>query len=163
MRHTLLASITVVAGLLAFLVSCATGTSSVPGKNLLDLINEKRTAAGCPAVLGSSELRSAADRHAVDMRDKKAHLQPNTDGHTGSDGSRPGQRIASAGFAPLSRYGEILYFSESTSSEAATVNWWMNSPAHKAIMLDCQFTHAGVGLLYPGGTKWYAVVDFGKY
>jgi uncharacterized protein YkwD len=39
----------------------------------------------------------------------------------------------------------------------------MNSPGHKAILLDCQYTHAGVGVLYPGGAKWYAVTDFGRH
>ncbi|GAA3537738.1 CAP domain-containing protein [Zobellella aerophila] len=162
MRHPL-AKIAVTAGILASVVSCAGGTSSVPGTNILDLINQRRAAAGCAAVTGSNTLRVAADRHAVDMRDNGAHLQAGTDGHTGSDGSRPEQRIIAAGFTPLSGHGEILYWSESPSSEAETVNWWMNSPTHKAIMLDCQYTHAGVGLLYPNGTKWYTVVDFGRH
>jgi uncharacterized protein YkwD len=39
----------------------------------------------------------------------------------------------------------------------------MNSPSHKNIMLDCNYTHAVVGLLSPGGTKWYAVVGFGRH
>lgn len=160
--HRTLAAIAVAGGL-ASLISCAPGTSSVPGQEILRLINEKRAAAGCPAVAGHDQLRAAGDRHAVDMRDKSAHLQAGTDGHTGSDGSRPLQRINDAGFAPLSRHGEVLYWSTSPASETATVDWWMNSPPHKAILLDCQFTHAGVGLLYPGGTKWYAVVDFGKH
>jgi uncharacterized protein YkwD len=39
----------------------------------------------------------------------------------------------------------------------------MNSPAHKAIIEDCSFTHAGVGLVYPGGTQWFSVIDFGTH
>ena len=74
----------------------------------------------------ADHLRSAADRHAIDMRDNNAHLQPGTDGHTGSDGSRPDKRIKDAGFAPLSKYGEIIYWSNSASTPEATVDWWMN-------------------------------------
>jgi uncharacterized protein YkwD len=39
----------------------------------------------------------------------------------------------------------------------------MNSAPHRAIIETCAFTHAGVGLVYPGGTSWYAVVDFGAH
>lgn len=156
-------TIALAVSVLASVVSCGPGASNVPGSNLLDRINEKRVAEGCPKVAGDSRLRAAADRYAVDMRDNNAHEQPGTDGHTGSDGSSPGQRIADAGFTPLTRHGEVIYWSAQPSSEAATLDWWMNSPRHKAIILDCQFTHAGVGLLYPGGTKWYAVVDFAKH
>jgi uncharacterized protein YkwD len=146
------------------LTSCA-GTSSIPGTNLLDLINQRRIAAGCQPVLGDSRLRAAAERFVVDMRDNNAHLQSGTDGHTGSDGSRPEQRMAQAGFSPLTLSGEINYFSTapSTSNATANVDWWMNSRLHKAIIQDCRFTHAGVGLVYPGGTKWYSVVDFGRH
>ncbi len=145
--------------------SCGSGscTSSVPGRKILDLINQRRAEVGCAAITGDDVLRAAADRHAVDMRHHNAHQQPGTDGHTGSDGSRPEQRIKDAGFTPLSRYGEIIYWSYSPSSAETNVAWWMNSPPHKAIMLDCQFTHAGVGLLYPGGTQWFSVVDFGTH
>jgi hypothetical protein len=36
-------------------------------------------------------------------------------------------------------------------------------PAHKAIIEDCGYTHAGVGLVYPGGTEWYSTVDFAAH
>lgn len=44
-----------------------------------------------------------------------------------------------------------------------TVDWCMNDPPHKVILLDCALTHAGVCILYPGGTKWIAGVDFGTH
>ncbi len=163
MRRTF-AEIAVAAVVLASVVSCGPGTGgSVPGKDILDLINKERATAGSPAVTGDDQLGAAAVRFAVDMRDNNAHKQVGKDGHTGSDGSTPKQRIEAAGFTPLSSYGEVQYSSNSPSSAKETVDWWMNSEPHKAIILDPQFTHAGVGLLYPGGTKWYAVVDFGKH
>lgn len=163
-------SATIMTAVILTALGCATGTGSVPGQDILDLINQRRAVAGCPAVIGDDKLRAAGDREAIDMRDHNSHLQPGTDGHTGSDGSRPEQRMTAAGFSPLSHSGEIIYWATSDSTQSpnpasaeASVNWWMNSPTHKAIMLDCSFTHAGVGLLYPGGTKWYAVVDFGRH
>ncbi|MFK8328445.1 CAP domain-containing protein [Pseudomonas sp. BJa5] len=141
------------------------GTSNGPADRILSLINQKRVAAGCKEVFGNGQLWTAADRHANDMAYKKAHLQTGTDGHTGTDGSRPEQRITQAGYTPYSRIGEIIYWKDnnlSQNEEVATVDWWMNSPPHRAIMLDCQFTDAGVALYYPGGTSWYTTVDFGK-
>lgn len=141
------------------------GTGSLPAQNLLDLINQERNQGGCPAVAGDQQLRVAAERHAIDMRDNNAHLQAGTDGHTGSDGSRPDQRIVAAGFTPMSRHGEIIYWANGPpgNTERATVDWWMNSPPHRAIIMNCAFTHAGVGLLYPGGVRWFAVVDFASH
>ncbi len=163
MRRTL-AAMPVAAVLLASVVSCGPGTGgSLPGKDILDLINEKRVAAGAPPVTGDDQLGASAVRQATDMRDNNSHKQPGKTPHTGSDGSSIEKRITDAGFTPLSSFGEIQYAPGSASSAQQTVDAWMNSPIHKGIMLDPQYTHAGVGLLYPGGTKWYAVVDFAKH
>ena len=155
MRRTL-AAMAVGFALLTAFGACGSGASNVPAQEMLDLINQKRLAASCPAVKGDSQLRVAAERHAVDMRDK------GVTGHIGSDGSTPVQRIKDAGFSPLSLSGENVYFATPTSSVAATVDWWMNSPGHKANILNCQFTHLGVGLLYPTG-KWFAVTVFATH
>jgi uncharacterized protein YkwD len=152
-----LAVVATAAAVLLSVVACSSGTSSVPAQDILDLINEKRQAAQCPPVQGDSQLRAAADRHVIDMRDN------GVTGHTGTDGSTPEQRMKEAGFTPLSKSGEVMYIEVPASTAAKTVDWWMNSPTHRAILLDCGFTHAGVGLLYPGGVKWYAVTDFGKH
>ena len=77
------------------------------------------------------------------MRDNPAvRTDPN---HLGSDGSTPQQRIADAGYAPVSRTGEIMYFALGLpgNSVQANVDWWMNSPPHRALIEDCGFTHAG--------------------
>ncbi|WP_193315191.1 CAP domain-containing protein [Nostocoides sp. F2B08] len=127
------------------------------------MINDKRAAAGCDPVAGEDRLRAAADRHAVDMRDNPAVRSDPS--HLGSDGSTPSQRIADAGYAPVSRIGEIMYWASGPpgNTPSATVDWWMNSPRHREIIETCAFTHAGVGLVYPGGTEWYTTVDFGAH
>lgn len=143
--------------------TCGPGTSTVPGSTLLDLVNQRRAAAGCPAVSGDDQLRAAADRHVVDMRDHPAvRDDPN---HIGSDGSTIAQRIAAAGYAPVSRFGEIMYYALGPpgNTPEANVEWWMNSPGHRAIIEDCSYTHAGVGLVYPGGTQWFSTIDFARH
>lgn len=152
------------------LVGCPPGTGSVPAGDILTLINQKRAAAGCNPVTGNEQLRVAAERHAVDIRDHPGHFgapgtTPLNDIHTGTDGSSPGTRIDAAGYSPKSRWGEIVYTASGAPSNTpqATIDWWMNSPPHKANIEDCRFENAGVGLLYPGGVQWIAVVDFATH
>lgn len=147
------------------------GASTVPGQDLLGLINDKRRAAGCEPVQGDEQLRRAAERHVVDTRDHpEIFAQPDPgkpnyrDPHIGSDNSTVAARIADAGYAPTSRVGEIAYVALGSpdNTKEANIKWWMESKTHRAIIETCAFTHAGVGLVYPGG-KWLSVVDFGAH
>jgi uncharacterized protein YkwD len=149
-------------------VAACTG-GDAPGPTLLDLINEKRRAVGCGPVRNDENLGRAAERHAVDIRDHPEIVaqpdpsRPNYhDPHVGSDGSTIAQRITAAGFTPASRVGEIAYVATGPphNTAEANVEAWMDSDSHRAIIEDCAFTHAGVGLLNPDGA-WYSVVDFG--
>ena len=152
------------------LVGCPSGTGSLPAGNLLDLINQKRIDAGCAKVSGHGQLLVAAERHAVDIRDHPGHFgapgtPPLNDIHIGTDGSNPGARIDDAGYSPKSLWGEIVYTAAGppNNTEQAAINWWMNSPPHRANIENCGFKDAGVGLLYPGGVQWIAVVDFATH
>ena len=162
-HRTVLVAVLLATVVLASGNTCGPGTSNVPAQDLLAQINAKRAAAGCQAVAGDEQLRVAAERHALDMRDHEAvRSDPN---HGGSDGSTPQQRITDAGFKPASRTGEIMYYATGAPGNTvqANIDWWMNSPRHKAIIEDCAYTHAGVGLVYPGGTQWYSTVDFAAH
>ena len=64
-----LAVVATAAAVLLSVVACSSGTSNVPGQDILDLIDQKRQAAQCPPVKGDSQLGAAADRHVIDMRD----------------------------------------------------------------------------------------------
>lgn len=169
MKRRILMALVIAAASSAVLTACpGTGTSSVPGQKLLDLINDKRVAHGCGKVSGNDQLRVAADRHAVDIRDHPQHFGPPgtnpplADIHTGTGGSNGGLRIAAAGYAPVSRWGEIIYWAPGPpgNTEQATIDWWMNSQGHREQIENCDYKEAGIGLLYPGGTQWIAVVDF---
>ena len=153
----------------ALLVACS-GSGNVPSNDLLDLINVKRAAAGCAKVAGDEQLRVAAERHAFDIRDHPGHFgapgtPPLGDLHSGTDLSNPGTRIDAAGYSPKSRWGEVVYTASGAgyNTAQATIDWWMNSPPHKATIENCAFTDAGVGLLYPSRVKWIAVLDFATH
>lgn len=108
----------------------------------------------CPAVRNDPRLTAAAQRHADDM------LKNGVDGHLGSDGSSPRDRIAAAGYT---RYtGEIVYWGTGSLATAqAALDSWMQSPPHRAIILDCAFTAGGFATA-SDGNKLTAVGDFAR-
>jgi uncharacterized protein YkwD len=161
-KRVLAAAVAVTVALLNSAATCEPGASpfegdSLEGSNMISLINQRRAAVNCPALTRDQQLTNAANRHVVDMRDH------NIRNHTGSDGSTAAGRIADAGFAPASATGEIIYWSDQASSYKAAVEWWMNSPGHRAVIQDCRFTHIGVGVVYPNGSRYFAVGDFAAH
>ena len=144
----------------------ATATSSVclPSGNaayedqVITLINQERAAEGLPALTKNSKLTTAARRHSTDM------ACTDTWSHTGSDGSAPWDRVSDAGYS-WSRVTENIAASTSQYfSPASVVNLWMNSPGHKANILDPNVIHIGVGFRYydNGGYDAYYTADFAK-
>ena len=109
-----------------------------------------------PALSLVPELTQAARRHSRDMADN------NFTSHTGSDGSNGGQRMEEAGY-DWTAWGEIIGwgFGADTSS---MVNWWMNSPPHRSIILSSSFEDFGVGYARNSTSDWghYWTVNFGK-
>ena len=98
-------------------------------------------------------LTEAAQRHANDM------LKSGLDGHIGSDGSSPQARITDAGIR--TRYtGEVVYWGTgSAATPNVAVDMWMQSPPHRAIILNCAYTAAGFATAWDGN-KMTAVGDF---
>jgi len=108
----------------------------------------------CAAIGNDPRLTVAAQRHANDM------LKTGVGGHTGSDGSSPQARIADAGYTQTGSTGEIVYWGTgSAATPTAALDAWMNSPSHRAIVLNCGFTAAGFATAWDG-MKMTAVGDF---
>ncbi len=125
------------------------------GGELLSEINATRAANGCGPVAASPQLTASAARHATDM------LYNNVQGHVGSDGSSLVQRVTDAGYAPYAAVGEIVFWSTGAgSAPAVAVDWWMNSPGHRAIITDCALTDAGFSAV-SNGDEMTAAGDFG--
>ena len=115
-------------------------------------VNQLRQA--CGAVGDDARLTAAAQRHANDM------LQNSNYSHTGSDGSSPRARIAEAGYGGGGSTGEIVYWGTGSGATAsAALDFWMQSPGHRAIILNCAFTTGGFATAW-NGNMMTAVVDF---
>jgi uncharacterized protein YkwD len=126
------------------------------GGEVLSEINDMRAANGCGPVVTNPQLTAAAARHANDV------LENGAKSHTGSDGSSPVQRVTDAGYAPYAALGEVVFWGTGSSgSPAAAVSWWMNSPSHRAIIVDCGYTDAGFSAVN-NGDEMTAAGDFGR-
>ncbi|MFF4892213.1 CAP domain-containing protein [Micromonospora chersina] len=119
-------------------------------REVVDLVNQERAKAGCKALTVDDKLVLAAQRHSQDQADHK------TMSHDGSDGSDVGDRLDRVGYAWRS-YGENVAWNQ--QSPAAVMDAWMNSPGHRANILNCSFTQIGVGVARSNGPYW--TQDFG--
>ncbi|MCK7622449.1 sigma-70 family RNA polymerase sigma factor [Streptomyces sp. RS10V-4] len=115
------------------------------------LANKERTAAGCSPLTGDPQLQNAAQSHSDDMAAR--HFFD----HSNPDGADPGQRITAAGYR-WSTYGENIARGQQTAT--AVMESWMNSPGHRANILNCSFKNIGVGVHNGAGGPWWTQ-DFG--
>ncbi|MFI9808634.1 sigma-70 family RNA polymerase sigma factor [Streptomyces sp. NPDC052301] len=115
------------------------------------LVNKERAAAGCGPLTEDPQLEKAAQGHSDDMAAR--HFFD----HTNPDGADPGQRITAAGYR-WSTEGENIAQGQQTAD--SVMQAWMNSPGHRANILNCSFKDIGVGVHQgPGGPWW--TQDFG--
>jgi uncharacterized protein YkwD len=116
-------------------------------RSVIRLVNRARAQNGLAAVRASRALNRAADRHTSDM------LQLNFFDHTSMDGTPFDARVRR--YLDANMVGETLAALGSRHGGAATVvRMWMESPPHRAVLLNGGFRRIGVarrwGML--GGT-----------
>ncbi|MEV0455043.1 sigma-70 family RNA polymerase sigma factor [Catellatospora methionotrophica] len=118
---------------------------------MLTLVNQARKSAGCGALRAEPKLDKASRLHSADMvkRDYFSHTTP--------DGVTPWDRAKAAGYTQPS--AENIAAGNATAK--ATMNQWMNSPGHKANILNCSYKAMGVGRATGGGYRYYWTQMFG--
>lgn len=133
-----------------------TVASGSPEAQVLTLTNAERKKAGCGALRTNSALAKAAEAHASDMVNKHYFA------HDSQDGRSPFDRMKAAGFKGGAMAENIAV---GYTSPAAVVKGWMNSPGHRANILNCSYTMLGVGYdsgqVKPEWGKGSWVQDFG--
>ncbi|MFC8827269.1 CAP domain-containing protein [Streptomyces sp. NPDC057137] len=110
------------------------------------LVNSERSKAGCEPVSANAQLATAALRHSQDMAAKDYF------DHNSPDGKDPGDRITAAGYR-WTTYGENIARGQQTPAEV--MEGWMNSPGHRANILNCAFKEIGVGVHDASGGPWW--------
>jgi len=116
-------------GVLAYATEMSAG-------GLLSSTNSQRSQNGLGGLTLNSKLSSAAQSKANDM------VARNYWSHTTPDGKEPWTFVEAAGYA-YQKAGENLAYGFDTTSE--TVIGWMNSPSHRANILDTSYKEVGFG------------------
>jgi uncharacterized protein YkwD len=118
---------------------------------VLSLLNAERVKVSCPALTEDSALTEAAQAHSVDMSTRKALT------HTDASGADPFTRAQAAGVLTLR--SENVADGQATPDEV--VADWMQSAKHKANILDCNVSTAGIGVATSADGTRYWTADFG--
>ncbi|WP_088800268.1 CAP domain-containing protein [Streptomyces sp. 2321.6] len=130
--------------------SKATDTQSSAEAQVLSLVNQERARAGCSPVTADKELAGLAQQFSDDMA-RRGFFD-----HADPDGDTPWDRARDAGIDDLG--GEDIARGQATAQ--AVMDSWMNSPGHRANILNCEYKTLGVGAhAGPGGPWW--TQDFG--
>ncbi|MFE2234353.1 sigma-70 family RNA polymerase sigma factor [Streptomyces sp. NPDC059442] len=130
-----------------------TGSKSGSGSDstadqVISLVNAERAKAGCSPLTANSQLTRAAQAHSDDMAARDFF------DHTNPDGKGPGDRVTATGY-PWSTYGENIAMGQSSAEQV--MESWMNSPGHRANILNCSFKEIGIGIHDEGGPYWTQV------
>lgn len=115
---------------------------------VVNLTNAERQQAGCGPLAFDASIAAAAQGHATDMANRDYFE------HTTPEGVTFDQRIRNAGYSKPG--AENIARGADTAEQV--VELWMNSPGHRANILNCDLNTIGVGLDTDG---FYWVQDFG--
>jgi uncharacterized protein YkwD len=114
------------------------------------LVNQRRAAAGCPALAWDDGLAGVAADHSRDMRERGFFAHETPEG-TGVD-----ERVRRAGLQWLRTIGENL--AQTGRGPESVARLWVESPAHRANLENCAFRVHGLGRF---GEYWTQVLAGG--
>jgi uncharacterized protein YkwD len=111
----------------------------------LCLVNGERARFGEPALIEDAHLASTASGHSRDM-DERDYFE-----HTSPGGQTLLMRIQASGFIPAGHVGyavgeNIAWGTLWLGTPAAIVKAWMDSPGHRANILDGAYRYSGIGI-----------------
>ncbi|SEG92602.1 Uncharacterized conserved protein YkwD, contains CAP (CSP/antigen 5/PR1) domain [Actinacidiphila yanglinensis] len=117
---------------------------------ILTLVNQQRATAGCQPLTASSSLDTLAQNFSDEMAARGFF------DHTDPDGKDPWDRAKALGITNLG--GENIAMGQADAQAVMTA--WMNSPGHRANILNCEYKTLGVGIHFGTGGPWWTQ-DFG--
>ena len=106
---------------------------------ILGLTNQERAKAGLKPLKLNNKLTQAAEKHSASMAEDDFFS------HTGVHGSSVGDRVTNSGYQ-YSIVGENIAAGYRTAEQV--VEGWMNSPGHRANILNSNYTEIGIGYEY---------------
>ena len=131
--------------------------SALTPEGILAILNAERLAIGLSPLVLNRTLTVIAEVKSADMITKQYFA------HEAPDGTDIGILAARYQYEYL-RVGENLAMGDFTS-DADVMAGWMNSPGHRANILNPEYTEVGIAALegmHDGRLMWYAVQEFGR-
>lgn len=119
-------------------------TTSNYANEVLRLVNVERAKAGLSAFTTNSNLTAAANKRAVEIKTSFSHTRPNGSGF---------QTVLGEYNVSYRAAGENIAYGQKTPQ--AVVTGWMNSPGHRANILNANFNKLGVGVYQSNGTIYW--------
>ena len=114
-------------------------------QQVVDLVNAERAKEGLAPLTIDPNVEKAADVRAREIQSKFDHTRPN--------GSSFSSALKEQG-ADFRGAGENIAWGQQTPKEV--MNAWMNSPGHRANIMNKSYTHIGVGNVQNGsGTQYW--------
>lgn len=114
-------------------------------QQVVALVNEERAQEGLAPLTVDERIESAANTRAKEIQTSFSHTRP--------DGSSFSTAMKQAG-VNYRRAGENIAWGQKTPQEV--VNAWMNSPGHRANIMNAGYTRIGVGHLQnAAGTSYW--------
>ena len=125
-------------------VAAGQAPAATVAKAVRCLVNAQRADHGLTPLRPSRQLRLAAEAHGADMVSHRffAHVSPFSGAVT--DRARRAGYLAHTHDWSLGE--DIAWGEDSLSTPQSIVTAWMNSPGHRAVILDRDFRDAGVGV-----------------
>ncbi|WP_121749379.1 CAP domain-containing protein [Streptomyces sp. E2N166] len=123
----------------------AVSDEAVAQAQVLKLVNDERAKVGCSPVAANSALRELAEDFSQAMAEQGFF------DHTDPSGATPWDRAEAAGISSLG--GENI--ARGQADAQAVMDAWMDSPGHKANILNCDFQTLGVGVHFGSGGPWW--------
>lgn len=112
---------------------------------MLYRVNQDRCTNGLAPLTINGQLNAAALTHSIDMASN------NYFGHTGTDGSGVATRVSAQGYSWFA-VGENI---AAGPPDSATVHsLWMNSPGHRANIMNPDYREMGLGVVSRPGTSY---------
>ena len=158
MRHTPAPRVLAASALALLLAACAVQVPAPPTSappvidadqaiaDFVALANRARVDAGCGTLAWDDAVARVAQAHSVDMRTRDFFDHVNPEGRT------PMQRVQAAGIR-ITAVAENIALGQPTGR--AVFESWRDSEGHRRNMLNCEYTHHGVGL---AGAHWTHVL-----
>ncbi|MEV0902395.1 CAP domain-containing protein [Actinoplanes sp. NPDC049802] len=110
--------------------------SSSVASEVLRLVNAERKSAGCSSLSRESRLEAAAQKHS------ELQATQNTMSHQLPGEASMGDRVTAEGYRWR---GVAENVAAGYTTAASVMDGWMNSPGHKANILNCGYKEIGVG------------------